>query len=288
MDRNWAERLSAARDQLSRRELDLIDAVAARPHEAAFLKLSELCTFAGVSKPVVISCYRALGYADYQEFLEGVQGFYAGQIDAARASSVALRQVTSLSDLVTQALDVERAALDTLQKHLNSAAFEALARALLAAGTTYLYAEGTGFLPAQYLAQRLRRAGLRALLVGGDRIHALDDLGPLGSGDAFIVFNYTQDQGWIGELLTLVRRRGGVTVLVTGTPNPELYDLAVHHLFVPRGQWTFKNSMAVPLAFAHLVLLAVEWLGGEGIQTTLKNLESTRQGVGSRRTQEGS
>lgn len=288
MTEDWVTRLSDSRDRLSKREQDLLDAIAARPHEASFLKLADLCTFAGVSKPIVISCYRALGYETYQTFIDGVREFYAGQIDSARASTLALKAVTSVSDLVTQALAVEHAALDTLEKHLEAARVEALARAILQAQVVYLYSEGTGFLPAQYLAQRLRRAGIRSILIGGDRIHALDDLGPLGPKDVFLSFAYTQDKEWLSRLFSEVKRRGGINAVVTGTPDPTLYDLCQHQIFVPRGQWDFKNSMAVPVAFSHILLLTVEYLGGEGIQTILQKLETTRKGLRSETSEEES
>lgn len=288
MDRNWADRLADHQGDLSRREQDLIDFIAARPHEAAFFKQAELCERAGVSKPVVISCFRALGYADYQEFLEGIQGFYAGQIDSSQASAVAFKDIVSVADLVSHSLDVEAAALETLRKHLDPAAVESLALALRAAGTVFLYAEGTGFLPSHYLAQRLRRCGVRAFLVGGDRVHALDDLEALAAGDVFLTFYYTQDPSLVSGLFDAVRQRGGVSALVTGTPTPDLYGRADHHLFVPRGQWSFKNSMAVPVAFAHILLLAVEFLGGAQVQDRLKALESSRKGFGSRKKGEES
>jgi len=281
VERNWADRLADHKNHLSRRELDLIGFIAGRPHEAAFLKQADLCAQAGVSKPVVISCFRALGYADYQQFLEGIQGFYAGQIDSFQASSVAFKDVVDVAGLVTQALDVEVAALETLRKHLDPAAVESLGKALVAAKTVYLYAEGTGFLPSHYLAQRLRRCGVRAFLVGGDRVHALDDLEALAAGDLFLTFYYTQDPELVSGLLDVVRRRGGVSALVTGTPIPDLYGRADHHLFVPRGQWSFKNSMAVPVAFAQILLLTVEFLGGDQVQHRLKALESARKGFGS-------
>lgn len=282
MDRNWAERLSDARILgLTKRESDLIEYISSQPQEAAFLRQSELSSKAGVSKPVVISCFRRMGYADYQEFLEGLQGFYAGQIDSAQASSVAFKDVTSVAGLVSQALKVEAATLETLERHLDPIEVEALARALIEAPSVCLYAEGSGFLPAHYLSQRLRRCGLSVALIGGDRPHVLDDLAQVRPRDVFLTFFYTQDGPLMADILDFVKTRGAISVLVTGTPDPELYRRADHHLFVPRGQWNFKNSLAAPMAFAQILLLTVEYLGGPELQTRLKDLESTRKRFGS-------
>jgi len=288
MEQNWAERLAARRASLTRRELDVVDFVTTHPLEASFLRQSDLCSRAGVSKPVVISCFRGLGYEDYQEFLEGIRGFYAGQIDSAQASAVALRDVPDVGALVALALDVEAATVETLRRQLRPEQVEALARLILGAESVYLYAEGSGFEPAHYLEQRLRRCGLRACLVGEDRLHLLDDLAPLGPRDLLLTFFYTQDPLMVADILDYVRQRGARSALITGTPDPELFSRTDHHLFVPRGQWNFKNSLAGPMAFAQILLLAVELLGGEELRQGLERLESTRKSFGSRYKEEAS
>lgn len=279
MDLHWAERLAEHRATMTRRELDLIDFISSHPQEAVFLRQADLCARAGVSKPLVISCFRRLGYADYQEFLAAAQAFYAGPIDSAQASTAAFRDVSSIAELVAQALHVEAATLETLGRQLDPRQVEATARALLKAELVYLYAEGTGYSPAQYLAVRLRRCGLRAVVVGGDRSHALDDFAAVRRGDLFLTFFYTQDARVVADLLSFVTDRGAVTVLVTGTPDPELYRRVDYHLFVPRGQWNFKNSMAAPMAFAQILLLAVEYLGGAELHHRLEALESARKAL---------
>jgi DNA-binding MurR/RpiR family transcriptional regulator len=276
--RNWAERLAEERDNLTRRELDIVEFISSHPLEASSLKQSDLCLRVGVSKPVVISCFRRLGYAEYQDFLEGIRGFYAGQIDSAQANLAALGELRDISALVELAIDVEAATLETLRRQLKADQVEALARAIFTTKTIYLYAEGTGFEPAHYLAQRLRRLGLEAVLAGLDRPHLLDDLGPMGGGDLLITFFYTQDARIVAKLLDLARSRGASTALVTGTPDPELWRRSDHHVFVPRGQWNFKNSLAVPMAFAQILLLAVEFVGGAELRERLLALETIRKG----------
>ncbi len=287
MKQNWAERLAAAKTEgLSRRELDLIDFISSEPHEAAFLRQSDLSVRAGVSKPVVISCFRRLGYSNYQTFLAGIQEFYAGQIDSAQAASVAFKDVTDVASLVAHALRVEATTLQTLERHLDPHQVEAVARSVIAAGTVYFYAEGSGYVPAHYLSQRLRRCGIRAFMLGGDRPHVVDDLAVLKSGDLVVSFYYTQDRLQVGDLLEYVRRAGATSVLITGTADADFYQKADYHVFVPRGQWNFKNSLAAPMAFAQILLLTVEFLGGSELREKLKKLESTRREFGSSKKEE--
>ena len=277
MEKNWAERLGEQRSALSRGEMALIEFITAHPHEAISLKQTELCERAGVSKPVVIACFRRLGYSDYRSFVQGIQGFYLGQIDSAQASAVALREIRSISELITASLEVEAGTIETLRVQLDPGQVEELARLIGEAGAVYLYAEGTGFEPAHYLCQRLRRCGVRALMAGTDRMHALDDLAPMSPGDLCITFFYTQNVAVVLELFRLVRERGGRTAVIAGIPDAELYPLADSHIVVPRGYWNFKNSLAGPMIFAQILLLAVEFLGGQKTQSRLQSLEALRK-----------
>ena len=47
-------------------------------------------------------------------------------------------------------------------------------------------------------------------------------------------------------------------------------------IYVNRGDIEFKNSMAVPMNFANLLLLAVELSGGDKLKEKLKELENRR------------
>lgn len=278
-DKTWAERLITEKEKLSRREQDLVDWITQSPQDAAFLKLNDLADGAGVSKPIVISCYRALGYSDYQDFQLGLQDFYAGQIDSYRASTAALKDIGSVGALMKACLEVEYAALETLRKHVETALVETMAQSILGSGTVYIYGDGTGFYPGHYLAQRLRSCGIRALLTGTDREHALEDLVPVARGDVFLSFYYTQDSAALERAMEFAANRGAEVLLITGFLEPKLCRHARQHLFVPRGQLNFKNSMAVPMAFAHVLLMAVELLGGEKLTRNLKQIEMCRKGT---------
>lgn len=278
-DESWAGRLAAQKASLSRREEDLVDWITANPHDAAFLTLNDLCEAAGVSKPVVISCYRALGYVDYQAFLTGMQDFYAGQIDSYRASTVALKDITSMPSLLDACLSVELSALESLSKNIDPALLESMAREMLAAETVHVHGDGTGFYPGHYLVQRLRACGIRAVLSGTDREHVIDDLAPLRPGDVFLSFYYTQDLAVLENAMAFAAERGASVLLVAGFLEPRLCQLSRHHVFVPRGRLTFKNSMAIPMAFAHILLMAVEFIGGERLSSNLKKIEMHRRGI---------
>jgi DNA-binding MurR/RpiR family transcriptional regulator len=51
-------------------------------------------------------------------------------------------------------------------------------------------------------------------------------------------------------------------------------------IVVNRGEINFKNSMAVPMAFANLLILTIELIGGERIQADLMEIEEKREKFG--------
>ena len=276
---DWADRLSHHQAALSRKEQELVEWIGANPHVAAFARLNELAELAVVSKPTIISCYRQLGYLDYQEFQAGLQGFYAGQIDSYHASAVALKEIVSVDGLIEACLSVETAALELLRKNLDSGQLDQIITAILAAPTVHVYGDGTGFYPGHYLVQRLRSCGVHACLAGTDREHVLEELGTMAQGDLFLTFNYTQDAFTLARIMDFCVAQGAKVALVTGFLDPQLCQKASWHLFIPRGQLNFKNSMALPMAFAQILLLGVELRGGEALGNKLKQLGMLRKGM---------
>lgn len=276
---NWSQRLEHSQNRLSRKELELISWVNVNPHRAAFLKLNELVDAAGVSKPTIISCYRNLGFEDYQDFQSGLQDFYAGQIDSYHASQAALSAIANLDELVRASLEVEQASLEIMAKNLDINQLGQVIGHLLKAPSIHVYGDGTGFYPGHYLVQRLRSCGLLAFLAGTDREHVLDDLSPVRSGDVLLIFNYTQDQPTLTAAMDLCRERGAIVILVAGFFEPQLYRRATLHLYVPRGKLQFKNSMAMPMAFAQILLLGIELQGGSVFAANLRSIDMHRKGM---------
>jgi len=270
---DWSARLAENEEKLSKKEQELVQWIKENPHQAVFSRLTDLEEQAKVSKPLIISCYKTLGYESYSDFQQGLEEFYAGQIDSYRASTVAFRDVHTVSDLLHSCLSVELAAIKTLERHIMPETLERLAKALLEANNIYIYAAGTGFYPGHYLAQRLRSLGLKAQIFGRDREHVLDDLIPLRQDDLFLSFDYTQDEKILRQILEICVQKKAKSLLVTGGLKPELCRLVQEHVFVPRGSLSFKNSMAVPMAFAQMLLLCIELLGNEKTENALKDLD---------------
>lgn len=276
MGTDWLERLQAGECELSRTERDLVSYINNHPEFAVSLTQLKLAEAAGVSKPVVISCFRKLGFDDYRSFQNSVEQFFSTQIDALRASERMQDRVHSVEELIHEAAAVDIRSLQRLERSISAQTLNDLASRCFSARTLYFFGEGTGYYPAHYLAQRLRRYGRQALMVTQDPSHRPDLLHPMGSDDALFLFHYSDNDAWLWPLLDLARKRSVWTLLVSATIHPDYVAGASCFLHVPRGEFQFKNSIAVPMHFANLILLACELIYRNEVKEQLTALESTR------------
>jgi DNA-binding MurR/RpiR family transcriptional regulator len=277
MSEEWLERLRDNESDLSKSERSVIDYVNLRPELAARLNQQELAGEVGVSKPVVISCFRKLGYETFREFQASLEQFFSTQIDSLSASRQVTERVHSLPQLIAEAAAVDTRTLARLSESLEVTRLEQLAQRLHESRTVAIMGQSTGHVAAVYLSQRLARYGLQALLISQDERHIPEALHALGPDDALVVFHYSDDDTWLHRLSQTKATLGSWTALISATIHPDYVDGADLFIHVPRGEIGFKNSMAVPMHFANLILLAYELIYHDEVDRHLTNLESTRR-----------
>jgi DNA-binding MurR/RpiR family transcriptional regulator len=277
---DWAERIGRASADFTRTEAVLMDYLTRVPHEAAFMSLGGLCEASGISKPVVIDFYRKLGYKGFKEFREGLQTFYAQHIDSYRASTITFRSISTIDELIENAIAIDGRSLRRLAEYLSKEELESVARRLLAARRIYLYGPGTGFYPAHYLFERLKRYRLDVHLVGNDVQHLAEELFPVEIGDQLLAFDYLPKKDILERVMSYAADAGAGSILVSDQVDVRLVNSADTVIVVNRGEINFKNSMAVPMAFANLLLLTIELIGGDQIHADLMNLEDKRERFG--------
>ncbi len=277
---DWAERIGRASADFTRTETVLMDYLTRVPHEAAFMSLGGLCEASGISKPVVIDFYRKLGYKGFKEFREGLVSFYAQHIDSYRASTITFRGISTIEELIESATEIDVRSLRRLAEYLSKEELESVARRLLEARRIYLYGPGTGFYPAHYLLQRLKRYRLDVHFAGNDVQHLAEELFPMESGDQLLAFDYLPDKSMIEKVLVYAADAGAGSILIADQVDVRLVNRADTVIVVNRGEINFKNSMAVPMAFANLLILTIELIGGERIQEGLMDIEEKREKFG--------
>ena len=273
---DWLDRLRRFENDLSRAETDLLRYVNANPEKVSILTQRELAVTADVSKPVVISLFRKLGYSTHKEFQHSVEAFFSTHIDSYRASQHIRNQFETLEELISEAIQVDTRSLERLSNSLTPGTLGAMVEAITGKERVWIIGPGTAMYPAHYLSQRLRRYQIASVLIGQDSSHHLDELFPITDRDLLLVFHYTDRDEWLLPVLKFAGNRGALRMLVSATIHPSYVEESDEFLHVPRGELHFKNSMAVPMAFANLLLLALEIARGEDVRERLKNLEKAR------------
>lgn len=277
MSNDWVDRLRTFQESLTRAERLLVDYVNEHPDLAVHMTQRNLAEESGVSKPVIISCFRKLGFETFHDFQTSIEQFFATQIDSLVASRRVQERVTTLDNLVREAGRVDVRAIERMMEALDIALLEQIARRIHDARTVFVMGPSTGRYPAHYLAQRLPRYGKTALLVQQDMRHVPDMLHVMTDEDVLILFHYSDDDQWLSRALDPRTKGDTWTALVSAVIHPTYVDASDAFVHVPRGEMEFKNSMAVPMHYANLLLLTYELLFRGEVDAELIQLESTRR-----------
>ena len=277
MVKDWSIRLQHHTAHLTRAEQSLVDYVNRAPETAAHATLRDLAVAAQVSKPVVIRCFRRLGFDSFREFQDSIERFFATQIDSLIATRRVHDHATTIEELLREAVRADTMALERLITAVDPAVLREIAHRLHDARTVCVMGSSTGRYPAHYLAQRLSRYRITTTIVPQDPRHIPDTLHQLSREDCAIVFHYSDTNQELQAALHAIADHGTWSVLVSAMIHPDYVGLSDRFIHVPRGGMHFKNSMAVPMHFANLLLLSYEMLFREEVEQHLSSLETTRR-----------
>lgn len=273
---DWVNQLDKWKHTLTRTEGELIDFINQHPEKVCPSTLRELVEMSGVSKPVVINCYKKLEFADYKTFIMTIERFFSSQIDSLSASRHMLSRVKTVDQLLRESAGVDIRALERLSASISTEDLINISSAIHRAISVYVMGEGTGFYPAHYLSRRLRRYGIKTYFVDQDIRHIADILHPAGKGDLLLLFHYSDRDDWLWPVLRLAHQSSIETLLFSGVIHPD-YVKGVNAFFhIPRGEMNFKNSMAVPMFFANQILLSYELIYKSEAESHLTELEESR------------
>ncbi len=277
IDTEWALRISRATPHFKKSDRIILKYITDFPQDAAFLSLKELSFKTGTSKPTLIEFYRKLGYGSYREFLDGIKSFYEHHIDSYRASTIIFRKIDSIESLIGSAVETEMRSMKRLLELVTSEDLEYIAESIMDSKGIYFFGPGTGYYPAHFLCQRLKRYKLNTHLIENDFQHLAEEIFPAGEGDVLIVFNYFPEPSLIENVMSCAKGAGSRVILVTGNMYLSLAKYSDRVIYINRGDIGFKNSMAVPMSFANMILLALELKGGNRYREHLRELEERRE-----------
>ncbi len=273
----WAQRISRLSADFTKSEKRLLDYITNAPHIAAFASLKELCAATELSKPKVIEFYKKLGYTSFTEFREGLLEFYRQHINSYQASTAAFNKIKNMEELLHAAVEVDTNALARISDDISTEDLTYISEEIRKAGQVFICGPGTGYYPAHFLYQRLKRYCVNVHLIGSDLQHIAEDLFPIEAEDLLLIFHYSHEDTLIKNAMDFATDVGAETVLISEHIHHSYVERVDRILYVHRGEIGFKNSMAVPMAFANVLLLALEFVMGNESRQTLKELERKRE-----------
>lgn len=274
---NWARRVEQANSTLTRSESAVLDYVTTAPEEAAFQSLKELADHTGTSKPKIIDLYRKLGYQSFREFIRDVREFYSHRINSLRASKATFTSVESIPELITRAIAIDQQSLARIAECVSPEDLNFIAESIMNARTTHIFGPGSGWYPADYLTTRLRRYRLAVRNIELDMQHLAEEVVSISANDLLLVFSYVRDHATVLSVMRHAHETGATVIVISDNVLVDFATSSHRTFYVERGLVGFKNSMAIPMSFANMVLLAVELLGGDALQQSLGEVEAIRE-----------
>ncbi len=274
----WAQRLQQVRYQLTKREWDIVAYIEAHFDALYQYSMQDIVDATNTSRSTVHRFCEKLGYDGYKEFREAMIAYHdtiaaapapfpSREVTPKTASDAAMSEATSAFDIFQKGFAVDMHALHNAAAMYSEAQIDRIVAQISNAKTIYCVGYETGAFMAQFIGERFSRLKKRMQIVTGEPRRIRDLVFPIQAGDLLLLLEYTKAFDLYLALVTLAKRRGAATLLMTDYPTSPLIVHVDEALLVHRGLPNFKNSLAVPMTVVNALQLAYEFELGEQTRT---------------------
>ncbi|KAB0268034.1 MurR/RpiR family transcriptional regulator [Microvirga brassicacearum] len=271
MAHSLANQINRCRDRLTEADQRLLDVLLRDPANTAMLSASEVAREAGVHAAAAVRLAQKLGYEGYLDMRSALRSEVVASDSSRRiAETLAGSEGDLLASLVASEVDT----LLGLVRHIDQAAIETAAKALLKARSVILCAQGNSIVLADLLDRRLRRAGFRTSLVTGQGREFAERLIPLGRGDVLVCFAFRHLPREITGALDHAPQVGATTLLIADHIARRIPRTPDHVLAAPRGRDEEFLTLTVPMAICNALILTIARIDGGQSVSTLDALET--------------
>jgi DNA-binding MurR/RpiR family transcriptional regulator len=269
------ERIDQHSGKLTLADHRLLDALFADPRRSAFLSTHGIAERAEVHPTTAVRLARKLGFDGYPALRASLQTDLFRESDAAERVRRRIERLGK-GEVLKAFVQSEIRALSRLPEQVGDRQIAAAARAIVRAGTVFLFATGHSETLARLLQIRLTRGGYDAVMLAADAREAAAALRRARRGDAFVLFSFFSIHPRIPRILAHAREVRAATVLVTDVLNPAQWPPADIVLAASRGETGEARSLTVPMALCNTIVLQVSRLDGGRMIRNLERLEDTR------------
>jgi len=241
----------------------LIKEILSNPAAAATLTAAELAGRVGVHESTAVRLAQKLGYGGYRELRADLRAEF---LDTVNPAARVRRRLARTQELATLVAD-EVAALQELVGSVPQRQLDDAARALVAARRIFLFAQGHATSLVEYMDRRLRRSGYDTVDLRYRCRDLAEHLLTVSAKDAFLAFAFHVRPPGLELLLEQAQSVGASTVLISDTLGPLIRPRPDILLAARRGAKEEANSLVVPMALCHALVLTIARLdGGRSIE----------------------
>lgn len=255
------ERVAARFESLTATERRVARYLADHQHQAAFASAEELGRAIGTSDASVVRTAKALGFDGLPELKRSLQGRLESLLTSADLLHNTLTAAGSGPEAILAASLAERTKLiEDIGRSVDPGAFRA-ATDLVAAAHETLVCGAARLIVAEYTAMRLVRIGHRARSVTDTGVRLVDQLLPLGDGDAVLAIAPHRLVRDMRVAMDHAHRVGARVVLVTETLGEALrdhVDVTLTMPFAPPDKYGGQTAALVVLEALTVAVAAVD------------------------------
>lgn len=268
-------RLPLSPGELTRAEQKILDYINTNPDTFLFLSIGQLAQRLELSDATVSRFARHVGCTDFKDLKSLV-------MEQASGPAVKMAGTLSREDAFSPAAWLERQQLylEKTARQLDRAEFDRAVEAIAAARQIFLHGKNASAPLAQMLAFRLRRLGLRVLVLPSGGSEVLEGLSQAGEGDLAVMFSFSK-LSREGRVILEHSRHAGCRTLAfvsrTCIPPQEQADIT---LFAYRGEEKEYHSMAAPAALLDALVVAVTQQLGSRATASLQHLHQLKRSYG--------
>jgi DNA-binding MurR/RpiR family transcriptional regulator len=265
----FSQTVQALAEALTPTERRLVTSVLTHPRTAALASVTDLAREAGVHEATVSRLARKLGFDGYPAFRASLQEEFLPREETATRLQRTLQ--ASSGGVLASLVEQERSALAELTRHIGDEAIHAVARRLMAARRTYIFARGNAEALALTMANRFQRFGRDVRLLTGHARALAEGVLDMGAEDVVLIYAFRRMPRSYLPLVEHARTVGAATVVISDSIGPTLFPPPDHLLAAPRsGDADGFQTLTVPMAMSNAIVLAA----GAGEETqTLQTLE---------------
>ena len=268
-------RLPLSPGELTRAEQKILDYINTNPDTFLFLSIGQLAQRLELSDATVSRFARHVGCTDFKDLKSLV-------MEQASGPAVKMAGTLSREDAFSPAAWLERQQLylEKTARQLDRVEFDRAVEAIAAARQIFLHGKNASAPLAQMLAFRLRRLGLRVLVLPSGGSEMLEGLSQAGEGDLAVMFSFSKLSREGRVLLEHSRRTGCRTLAFVSRTCIPPQEQANITLFAYRGEEKEYHSMSAPAALLDALVVAVTQQLGPRATASLQRLHQLKRSYG--------